>query len=414
MTKVALATLWGWLGMARADDWPQWLGPQRNASSAETGLRTDWPAEGLGLQWKVSGGRGYSSIVVAGGRAFALVERGDDEVALALDAATGKELWTKRCGIAFKDSFNYQGPRSTPSVDDGRLYVQSVTGMLFCLKTDTGEVIWQHDILQDAGMGIPKFGMATSPLVEGELVIVVPGSMNACAAAYRKISGERVWTAGDEKGSLGSPVAMTVGGRRQIVFFTWNGLWGARAADGRVLWKVDWPSEEGHLTTPLVMGDRLFVTSYTVQGSAVIRLTESRKPAVVWADEGSKAVFRGCWTCPVNDGRFLYGIGGHSVSHLRCVELATGRLVWEKERFGQAMVTLADGHLFIATERGDLVLVKATPQAYVEKGRVKLMGKTGYATPAIADKRLYLRDQEDIFCLDLRPTQPELLKLPSK
>ena len=208
---------------ARAADWPNWLGPNHNGSSSETGLLTTWPSTGPKVIWEAKGGDGYSSIAVANGRAITLVQRGGKEIVIALDAVKGTELWTTPLAPAYMNKFG-NGPRSTPSIEGDFVYVQSVTGPLACLNIKDGKIIWQHDLLKEYGAKNISWGLAASPTVEGNLVLAAPGGKGAGVAAFDKKTGDLVWKLGDDKAAYATPIAITVGGQRQLIFFTAAGL----------------------------------------------------------------------------------------------------------------------------------------------------------------------------------------------
>ena len=398
-----VALLAGSLLVVSAADWPQWMGPQRNGASPETGLLTTFPAGGPKVLWKVEGGEGMSGIAVAGGRAFTLVQRGKDELVLALDAATGKELWKKRTGPAWVEEQG-DGPRSTPTVDGNFVYVQSATGPLLCLEAASGKVLWEHDILKEFSAKNISWAMSASPLIEGDLVLVIPGAKGAGVAAFHKTTGKVAWKTGDDKAAYASPVAVTLDGKRQAIFFTATGLLAVEAKSGKELWRVPWHTGyDCNIATPLVIGDRLFVSSGEKVGCALFTLS-SDKPSVAWESKGNRSVMINYWATAVAHDKHLYGVAGeyNSPMSLKCVDLASGKEQWNKERFGKASVTLADGQLWITTDAGDLVLVAASPKSYEEKARAKLMTPYKYATmPTIADKKIYLRDQQNILCVDI-------------
>ena len=397
-----LATILSSAAVASAADWPQWLGPNRKGSSPEVRLLTDWPAAGPRVLWQAAGGEGYSAIVVAEGRAFTLVQRGDDELALALDAVTGKELWSTRCGPGYKNEYG-NGPRSTPAVAGTRLYVQSVHGPFLCLATDTGKVLWQRDILAEFGGENIDWGLSASPLIEGDLVLVVPGAKGAGIAALHKETGKPVWKTGDDRAAYASPVAVTVGDKRQVVFFTASGLLAVQPESGKELWRIPWTTEDDcNICTPLLIGDQLFISSAVNVGCGLFQLSATAKPTLVWESKGVKSIMKNYWATSVMHDKHLYGLSGETsgVINLNCIELATGKLIWSKERFGQGAVIVADGHLFITTKAGELVLVPATPNGYQEKARLKRLGDNR-TPPTIANQRLYLRDRKTIICLDI-------------
>lgn len=395
-----VASLAGWLVAA---DWPNWMGPHRNGSSPETGLLTDWPAGGPKQLWKIAGGDGYSAVVVASGRAYTMLQRGKDELVVALDAATGKEVWAARVGPAYMNQYG-NGPRATPAVEGKRVYVQSVTGPVVCLEADSGTIVWQRDILQQFGAKNITWGLSASPVLDGDRLLVIPGAKGAGVAALNKNTGAVLWKTGDDQAAYASPVAVTVGGKRQAIFFTADGLLAVQAEDGKELWRVPWKTEyDVNICTPLALGDTLFVASGEKVGSTLFRL-KSGQPDTIWESKGPRGVMTTYWANAVAHDGHLYGVSGEfdSVINFNCVDLKTGKLVWSKERFGKAAVTLADGHLFVTTKPGDLVLIRATPKGYEEKARVKGFLGDNRTVPTIADGRLYLRDRKQILCLDLR------------
>lgn len=401
--QTAMLVMLVWLRVVSAADWPNWLGPNRNGSSPEKGLLTSWPAGGPKLLWKIEGGDGYSSVAVARGRAYTLVQRQDREVALCLDAATGKTLWTYEVGPGFYNEYG-NGPRSTPAVDGNRVYITSVHGPVLCLDAASGQRIWERDLVKDFGGKRITWGMSASPLVEENLVLVIPGAPGASVAALDKRSGAVVWKAGDDHAAYASPNIATIEGRKIALFFTASGLQGVDFRTGQALWQIPWKTDYGcNICTPLVVGDLVFIASGEQMGCAVYRLNSTR-PQLLWESRGAKSVLKTYWANAVHQDGYLYGVSGEfsGVINLNCVELKTGRLIWSQPRFGKAAITLADGHLFIVTKTGDVVLAEASPKGYVEKARLTAYLGDNRTVPTIADSRLYLRDRRYIYCLDIR------------
>lgn len=399
---VCLASFLGIATIAQAGDWPHWMGPASNGSSPETGLLLDWPANGPKVIWKAPGGLGYSAVSVAGDRAFTIVQRGSDEVVLCLDAGTGKEVWQKKLGKGFNEKQG-NGPRSTPTIDGKMLYVQSVNGPLVCLETATGKTVWEHNILSDFNVENVVWGLCASPVIDGDLVLAIPGAKDASAAAYDKNTGKLVWKSGSDKAGYSTPTAVTVDGKRQAIFFTASMLRGVDSATGKELWNIPWPCDyDCNICTPLAVGNLLFVSSGEKNGCTLFKLSAAAPPKVVWESRGARSIMLNYWANSVVHDKYLYGLSGefNLRINLNCVELATGKLVWSKPNFGKGAITLAEGHLFITTKTGDLVLVPASPEAYKEKARVKMMGDNR-TVPTIAGKKLFLRDTKNILCLDL-------------
>jgi outer membrane protein assembly factor BamB len=384
-------------------DWPHWMGPNYNGSSPETALLTTWPKGGPKVLWKVKGGDGYSSVAVVGGRAFTLVQRDNQEVVIALAVKNGQEVWARPIGPAYKNKFG-DGPRSTPTVQGGRVYVQSVHGPVLCLDAGKGEVIWQKDLMKQFKGENIDWGLSASPRLDGDAVLVIPGAPGASVAALGTLSGSTTWKSGDDKAAYATPVVLEVAGTRQAIFFTATKLWAVDRADGKELWSVPWEIEfKVNICTPLVIGKRLFVSTGEKAGCALFEPQAKGPPKVIWEKKGPKSTMLNYWANAVVHGQHLYGLSGEydKAIDLNCVELATGNLVWSRKKFGKGAITLAAGHLFITTKAGDLVLVEATPIGYLERARlVEFLGENR-TVPTISGGKMFLRDREHIYCLDI-------------
>jgi outer membrane protein assembly factor BamB len=387
-----------------AADWPNWLGPNRNGSSPETGLLTTWPKAGPKLLWKVPGGDGYSTVAVANGQAITQVQHDGTEFVLALDAVKGTKLWETKVAAEYKNSFG-DGPRATPTIEGKSVYIYSPSGTLACLETEKGEIVWSVNLLKEFGGKKTTYGLSASPFIDGDLVYVLPGGKGAGVAAFNKKTGKLAWKAGDDASAYATPMAVKVGDQKQIIFFTARGLLAVTPDQGAEIWRVAWPTEyDCNICTPLLVGkDLLFVTSGEGNGCTMFKLSAAA-PEVAWESKGPKSVMLNYWANAVEHNGNLYGISGEfheKKMDVNCVDLKTGKLKWSEKGFGKAAVTLADGHLWITTKKGDLVLVKANPTKYEEVTRVKMLAEGCRTSPTIADKRLYLRDQKNIYCLDI-------------
>lgn len=380
-------------------DWPQWRGPDRDAVSRETGLRTRWPRSGPPLLWKVPGGEGFSSLAISEGRIYTLVDRDDTEWVICLEADTGKELWKVRSADSYKEGQGGNGPRSTPTVDGRLVYTLGATGTLLCLDKVSGEVVWKRNILQDFNAPNLQWGVSTSPLVDGNLLLVNVGGPGASLVAFDKLSGDVVWRNLDDVAGYASPIAVTVGGLRQIVFFVGRAVLGVSPDDGSLHWRHEWlTASDMNIATPIYSEPYLFVSSGRGTGSGVFRLSregETVRAREQWTSSTMQNHYNGC----VLVGDYLYG---YDNAILKCMRLDTGEVMWADRSVGKGSLIAAEGHLFIVGEYGEVAVAEATPESYREQGRVRVLDYKSWTPPALAGGRLYLRDQQSIACLDLR------------
>jgi outer membrane protein assembly factor BamB len=391
---------------AVAGDWPQWLGPNRDGSSSEK--VAPWK-EAPKVVWRHEVGEGHSSPVVAGGRVFihAKVKDKNEEEVTALDAHSGKVLWRSSTPrAAFHSPFG-DGPRATPAVSDGRVYALGVTGVLACFDVESGKRIWEVDMLSQFKAPNLTFGVSCSPLVEGGNVLLNVGGKGASVVAFEKHKGEVAWKSLDDPASYSSPIVFGTGAQRQVVFLTQRGLVSLRPGDGAEFWKysmVDALSESS--TTPVRVNGILLASSVTL-GSVGLRLgTKEGKPAAsqLWKNSALTCYF----STPVAVGReHVYLVTGTIIpppqATLRCVEVKTGKELWHRARIGKYHATLlrtGDDKLLLLDDAGSLALVDPNPKEYRELARSKVCGET-WAHPALADGRLYVRDNKEVICLQL-------------
>ena len=376
-------------------DWPQFRGPNRDGVSKETGLLSGWPEAGPRRVWQVELGKGYSGIAVAAGRAYTMFASGKDEFAVALDAGTGQEIWRVRVGGKFKEMFG-DGPRSTPTVDAERVYVLGARGMLYALGSSDGKEIWKRDLGEEFGAPIPKWGFSTSPLVEGERLLVnVGGAGGSSIVAFDKSDGKELWRSQEDKAGYSTPIAITIGERRQVVFFTGNNLVAVSPEDGRLLWKQPWKtSYDVNAATPVfVPPDRIFVSSGYDVGGAVYRVGAG-EVVEVWRNREMKNKFS---SSVLHQGQ-LYGFDEKT---FKCVDAANGETRWESRGLGHGSLLYADGHLIVLGDKGTLILVEATPEGYREKARFQVFKGKTWTMPTLSGGRLYVRDEKQLVALDL-------------
>ncbi len=393
-------------------DWPQWLGPDRDGVSGETDLLLQWPDDGLRVLWRQPLGKGFSAVSVADGRLFTMVaDSTGGEFAVCLDASNGKELWRLRTGGYYKETQGGDGPRSTPTVDGETVYVLGAEGLLFAVRASTGETLWQKDLAQEFGSEIPKWGFSTSPLIEGQLLLVEAGGVDgnmlvdmvidrkadATAVALDKKTGRTLWTALDDKMSYSSPIAYTVDGARQIAFINAYALVGLAVDDGEELWRFPWKTRwDVSAATPLFMPpDRIFISSENK--GAVVRVRANGVDEV-WQNSKLKNHFG---TSIHIDGH-LYGFDS---SILKCIDASNGEERWKARGYAKGTLISAAGHLIVLGEQGNLGLVEATSTEFVERANVPLMKGRCWTVPSLSDGVLYVRDEEEIVAVDLRRSQ---------
>jgi outer membrane protein assembly factor BamB len=396
-------TLIAALALLALDDWPQWLGPDRDGATKE---RVAAWTEAPPPAWRLAVGEGHSSPVVAGGRCFLhfKTKGKDEETIVALDALTGKELWRDAYERGpFRSPFGL-GPRATPVVDGGRVYAFGVTGILTCWEAATGKRLWQIDALADFQAPNLFFGVSCSPVVEGDLILLMVGGKDAGVVALRKESGALAWRALEDKASYSSPVVLGAGPTRQAVFLTQAGLVGLKPADGKVLWKfplVDKLSESS--TTPVLAGEYVLGSSVTYGTSAV--KTSPTGAAGAWTNPALTCYI----STPAVVGDRVFMVTGSLIpppsATLRCVDIGTGKILWSKAdvgRYHAALMRTGDGKLLMLDDRGGLALLDPDPSGYKELARSKVCGNT-WAHPALANGLLYLRDDDRLVCLKLGP-----------
>jgi len=393
------------LTTARCADWPQFLGPNRNGTSPETGLLATWPDKGPPKVWEKEVGEGYSGPVVAGNRLILFHRVGNNEVVECLDPANGKGIWKFEYASGYQDDYGKgNGPRATPAIAGNKVYTLGAEGKVHCLDLERGTKVWARSLHDDYQVKKGFFGVATSPVVEGNLVLVNVGGKGAGIVAFNKDDGKEVWKATEQAASYSSPVAATIDGVRHVFFFTREGIVGLDPASGTVRFSKRWRSRldaSVNAATPLVVDDLLFVTSSYNAGAVLHRV---KKDGIEELWKGDQALSSHYNTPVVHQG-YLYGLDGRQeggAAQLRCVELKTGAVKWSKPRFGCAALILADGRLIALSENGDLVLVEPSPDSYKEKARASLLNRPVRAEPALAEGRLYARDDSKLICWNLK------------
>ncbi|QDU55567.1 outer membrane biogenesis protein BamB [Aeoliella mucimassa] len=392
-------------------DWPQWMGPNRDAVSQETGLLKEWPAEGPPLVWMSREvGFGYAGPAIADGKVFVLGSLDEVTHLIALDEATGDKLWATPIVSDYKNGWG-DGPRSTPTVDGDRVYAMTGGGTMICCQVTDGKELWRVSML-DLGGGVPTWGYAESPLVDGDQVICTPGGGEGAMAAFDKLSGKLLWQSADvtEGAQYSSVIKAKVNDSPQYIQLLQKTAFGVDPATGEVIWQHDWPGQVAVIPTPLYRDNKVYLSSGYGVGCELIELGSDGKPADSPYSDRAKKTMKSKHDGLVLVGDYVYGYsdgGGWT-----CQEFATGKRVWsEKGKLGKGSIGYADGMLYLLDERsGEVVLIDATPDGWQEHGRFTLSPQTEFRNPkggiwchpVIANGKLYLRDQELQFCFDVK------------
>lgn len=398
--------------VAQAADWPQFLGPARNGISAESDLIQQWPADGPKVLWRVEGGAGMSGVAILNGRAVTMIQRDSDQIVLVLDATTGKTLQAVPVAPEFDNPMG-AGPRATPALAGDRAYVYTGEGILAAVDVKDGKVVWSHDVVSELGGKPAEYGMACSPLLLGDQIIVTAGASRGTVAAFEAATGKPAWQAvagnGRDTAGYSSPALLQVADEQQLVAFEGKAAIGLAPATGKLLWRYPYVTDyDCNIATPISVDGKVFISSGENHGSTlldIVKTGDSYKATVAWESQGPKSVLRTEWqTALLHDGH-LYGFdnvgSAGPVTHLTCVEAATGKRKWQELRFGKGNLILADGKLFATTMQGELVVIKASPEKYEELGRQTLLRSTRQA-PALANGMLYLRDDREIVCVNVK------------
>ena len=379
--------------------WTNFRGPRRDGKYDEVGISTSWPASGLPALWKQPIGVGHASFVVADGKAYTIEQRRSQEVVAAYDIANGRELWTQKWNAEFSDSTG-DGPRATPTWDQGRIYALGATGELRCLDASNGNVIWGKNILSDNQASNLPWAMAASPLVVDDKVIVLPGGTSGkSVVAYNKNTGAPVWKVLDDEQAYVSPMLVELAGRRQIMVVSSSRVVGLAPENGALLWSYPWDTSNGiNVSQPIpVDRNRFFISSGYGKGAALVELKGSGNSftaSTIWENTNMKNKFN---SSVLHNG-FVYGL---DEGILVCLDVNTGERKWKDGRYGYGQVILAGDHLIVSSDKGDVALVKATPAQYTEVARFTAVQGQTWNYPAIAGGRLLVRNSNEMAAYDI-------------
>jgi outer membrane protein assembly factor BamB len=458
--RTLVARVSGPAGTRAGSDWPGFLGPNANSTSAEKGILAPWPENGLSLVWARPLGEGYGAPAIQKGRLYVFDRirakdrpsrpfppRQDDDQhqdsarLTCVESTTGKEVWKFEYPTDYEDKYNYSnGPRCCPVVDDDRVYIYGAEGMLHCLRTESGKVVWKIDTKKQYGIVQNFFGVGSAPMVEKDLLIVQVGGSpkgsdevpfdkvkgnGTAVVALDKRTGKERWRCSDELASYSVPRVVTIGKRRWCFVFTRGGLVALDPATGKQDFHFPWRArvfESVNASTPVIVDNRVFLSETYGPGSVLLKV----KPGgydVVWSDKEERDKSMQChWNTPIYHDGYLYGCTGRHDSNakVRCIELATGKIAWtweDPERTERTSLMMVDGHFLCLGEFSDLRLLKINPKKYEEVSRMLIRpdnedGKREvwgrrvarspfWAAPILSHGLVYVRGGSYLFCYEL-------------
>jgi outer membrane protein assembly factor BamB len=413
--------------LCRADDWPQWRGPNRDGVWLETGIVEKFDKPQLDIEWRAEIGPGYSGPTVADGRVYVTDRQTEPmqvERVLCFRAADGKPLWSHTYACIYEGIQYTAGPRAAVTIDEGRAYSLGTMDDLFCFDAATGKVLWQKDLRTLYNAKIPGWGIAAAPLIDGNRLILNVGGEHACVVALDKKTGEGIWKALDDPAQYSAPVIIRQGGRQVLVIWTGAAVVGLDPATGAELWREEMkPSRMAiGIATPIFDGKRLFVSSF-YDGSLMLRLTtdDAGRPIAerLWRKVGPDEQQTQSLHCmigtPILEGDYLYGVD--SYGQLRCLDADTGERIWEsqkavpKARWAAIHIVQLHNRLVMFNERGELLFGRISPEGFEEISRAKLIEPTSdqlnqrggvcWSHPAFANRHVYARNDHDLVCASL-------------
>jgi outer membrane protein assembly factor BamB len=447
---LGLATLAFCCASLHADDWPQWLGPQRDGVWRETGLIDKFPKDGPKVKWRVEIGGGYAGPAVAGGKVYVtdrILPKGvknpnnpfdrtgvpGTERVLCLEEASGKVLWKHEYNCSYEISYPC-GPRCTPVVADGKVWTLGAMGDLICFDAETGKVIWSKNLPKDYSAKVPLWGFAAHPLLDGDQLICLVGAKDGVAMSFDKNTGKENWRAlslKKDSSEIGycPPMIYKVGGHRQLIIWHSEAVCSLDPANGKEYWQSPFEIKANlSIPTPRMVDDKLFITSF-YNGCRLFELSEDKPESkLLWKSESARRLseqpketdkLHSIMSTPVIKDGHIYGVC--SYGELRCLRLSDGKRLWmdlhaasdaktpDEQRWANAFLVPQGNRWFIFNEKGQLVIAKLSPEGYQEIDRANILKPTGKAMgrailwshPAFANKSIYARNDQEIVAVSL-------------
>ncbi len=402
--RAALAALFLLSGLAAAQssDWPQFGGPHRNFV-VDAPVPAPWNAKGPREIWSRPLGEGYSAISLYAGKLYTMYRKGDQEIAIALDAATGKTLWEFPYNAPTK-GYTFSagpGPHATPLVTADRVFIAGTTGMLHALDRETGKAIWMHDVIGEYHGTLRDNGYACSPLAYGDTIIMMIGGKDESVVAFRQSDGEIVWRTPGFENSTSSPVLIRNGGEEQVLAFLYKDIVALDPKNGKVLWSFPHETEFGlNVALPIYSADEnlLFLSSAYTGGSRLLKLSKT-KAEEQWYSRRLRIHF----TNAMRLGDRFYGSSGDLTAVFTALDLKTGKVAWQDRAVGRAEMLRVGDHLILLDEDGNLMLATDGGSGLKIEAKAQIFDGQSWTPPTLAGSTLYARDRKTIKAFDLKP-----------
>ena len=411
-------------GVSRADDWPQWRGPNRDGIWRERGIVERFASSELTPKWRVPIGSGYCGPTVSHGRVYLMdlvIRPTTMERIHCFDEQSGKKLWSHEYECAYGRVQYPAGPRASVTIVGGKAYALGSTGRLHVLDAASGSILWQKDLDQQYSIDLPNWGITAAPLIHKNLVILHIGGRGACVVALNKDTGDEAWRALSDPAQYSAPIIVQQADQPVVICWTGGSVAGLAAATGKVLWRYEWKPRKMPIgvATPVVEGDRVFFTSF-YDGSLLLRLRGDNPDVeklwqIAGRDEQNTEALHSIISTPVFENGYIYGVD--SYGELRCLDAADGHRVWENKtavptaRWSTIHFVKNGERYFLFNERGELIIARLSPKGYDEISRAKLLepteeqlrqrGGVCWSHPGFANKHIFARNDKELVCASL-------------
>ena len=381
-----------------AADWPNFRGPNHDGISTETGCKTDWPTEGPKRIWKAAIQTGFASVSVSQGRLYTMGNSNDQDTIWCFDAETGKEIWHHMYHCPTDPNLFEGGPTSTPTVHDGKVFTLSRRGEVFALDAASGKILWSTNVAKELGAKVPTWGFAGSPLVIDNILYL---NLGTAGTALDIASGKVVWSNGPKASGYDTPVPCSIGGQNAIAFCNAANVVALETKTGKTLWQHPWKTDyDINAADPIVSGDMVFVSSGYEHGAALLQI-KGADTTVLWENKNMRNQLS---SSILVDG-YLYGMdgnNGHDVT-FKCLELKTGKIQWSHAGFGAGSFMIADKKFIILGDKGMLAIADVSPTSFKPIASAQVLGGKCWTMPVLSNGRIYCRNAKgDLVCLDVK------------